>query len=181
MSIRSLNLKKKGSVLADQKGMAMIEALPIVWVMFVLMGATLGSWGIVQTAILHSIAARNYTFFLFNNRADLSYLRDFADEEYPGLSGDVSQKYYREDSGEGHGYRFSYISSENPSGDDVLATLRKVDFRNITYHDRSDFLRDSEHSNIKAEITPRNTNKKVGPAWIMVGYGICLSAKCGDD
>ena len=62
----------------NKKGLVILEAIPIIWVMFVLMGATLGSWGIVHTAVLNSIAARNYTFFLFNNRADLSYLRDFS-------------------------------------------------------------------------------------------------------
>ena len=179
---------KQKKFIKNQKGMAMLEALPIIWVMFVLLGATLGSWGIAHTAVLNSIAARNFTFFLFNNRSDLSYLRDFGSQEYPDvvpvLSYDVRKRYYREDynggSWNGHGKRFSYITSEtNP--DDLTATLRRVDFRKINYDDRSDFLSEPEHTNIRNKIEQRNINKKVGPAWIMVGYGICLSAKCGDN
>ena len=172
--------------LCGKRGMAMLEALPLIWVMFVLMGATLGSWGIVHTAVLNSIAARNYTFFSFNNRSDLSYLRDFGERDYTGLSSLTGgEVFYREDSGgsvAGPGKRFAFIVSEkHPSGSDkTTATLRRVDFRKITYDDRSDFLGDPEHTNIEALIDPKNENKKVGPAWVMVGYGICLSAQCGD-
>lgn len=171
--------------LKNQKGMAMLEALPIIWVMFVLMGATLGSWGLAHTAVLNSIAARNYIFFLFNNRSDLSYLRDFG-SDYSSVSDDVGDRYYREDydggTWVGHGVRFSYVGSENSRSDlEAKATLRRVDFRNFTYDDRSEFLREPEHTGIRNKIPSRNVNQKVGPAWIMVGYGICLSAKCGDN
>ena len=169
-----------------KRGMAMLEALPLIWVMFVLMGATLGSWGIVHTAVLNSIAARNYTFFSFNNRSDLSYLRDFGEEDYSSLANRMDKVFFREDySGggvTGPGKRFVFISSEkHPSGSNkTTATLRRVDFRKITYDDRSDFLGDPEHTNIESLIDTKNENKKVGPAWVMVGYGICLSAQCGD-
>ena len=172
--------------LPGKKGMAMIEALPLIWVMFVLMGATLGSWGIVHTAVLNSIAARNYTFFSFNHRSDLSYLRDFGASDYGRVSNTTTAVFFREDhsggSVTGTGRRFSFIASENhPSGSDkTSATLRRVDFRKITYDDRSDFLSDPEHTNIGALIDSKNENRKVGPAWVMVGYGICLNVACGD-
>ena len=167
----------------DRKGMAMLEAMPIMWVMFVLMGATLGSWGIVHTAVLNSIAARNYTFFLFNNRSDLSYLRDFGQDNYSSLMNTLVNRYYREDENSGYGKRFSYIASEKATASrNLTATLRRADFRKLTYADRSQFLGEPEHSKIKDKIPDdRNESKKVGPAWIMVGYGICLSAKCGDN
>ncbi len=175
---------KSKQFIKNQRGLAMLEALPIIWVMFILLGATLGSWGIAHTAILNSIAARNYTFFLFNNRSDLSYLRDFARQEYSILSDDVRDQYYREDYNgsnfSGHGKRFSYIASEANPDDPLTATLRRVDFRSVSYADRSEFLSDPEHTYKIEEIEDRNINQKVGPAWIMVGYGICLSAKCGD-
>ena len=162
----------------DQKGIAMLEALPIIWVMFVLLGATLGSWGIAHTAILNSIAARNYVFFLFNNRSDLSYLRDFGRYDYNSLSNYKTEKIFYAQKGE----RFSYITSEKDPGGglDPMATQRRGDFRNPAYHDRSGFLSDSDHSRIHDLIPERNTQKKVGPAWIMIGYGICLNAKCGN-
>ncbi|MYE07281.1 MAG: hypothetical protein F4X95_00780 [Oligoflexia bacterium] len=171
-----------------KRGMAMIEVLPLIWVMFVLMGATLGSWGIVHTAVLNSIAARNYTFFSFNHRSDLSYLRDFGQADYPGVSNATSAVFFRRDNSGGSvtgtGRRFSFIGSEDhPSGaDKTTATLRRVDFRKGQYTsgDRSHFLADPEHTNIVGLIEPKNENKKVGPAWVMVGYGICLDEKCGE-
>ena len=177
---------KPKKLIKNQKGFAMLEALPIIWVMFVLLGATLGSWGIVHTAVLNSIAARNYTFFLFNNRSDLSYLRDFAGDDYNAVfDNGVEHIYYREDndggSRSGHGKRFSYISSEANPQDPFTATLRRVDFRKINYEDRSEFLSATEHTSKIETIEDRNINQKVGPAWIMVGYGICLSANCGDN
>lgn len=176
---------KQKKILKNQKGMAMLEVLPIIWVMFILLGATLGSWGIAHTAVLNSIAARHYVFFLFNNRSDLSYLRDFGRNEYSALDNRVRERYYREDSSggnwQGHGKRFSYIASEANPHDPLTATLRRVDFRQINYADRSEFLSGSEHTDIRNKIEQRNVSQKVGPAWIMVGYGICLSAKCGDN
>ncbi len=162
--------------------MAMLEAFLILWVMFVFLGATLGSWGIAQTAVLHSIAARNYSFFLFNNRSDLSYLRDFS---YPSLDKTLTSKYYREDGSPGRGgKRFAFIIPENSSPDagaNVLATLRKVDFREDLYSSSEDgVLGPMKHNNIKGAVPERNQNKVI-PAWIMVGYGICLSEKCGGD
>ena len=162
----------------DKKGIAMLESLPIIWVMFVLLGATLGSWGIAHTAVLNSIAARNYVFFLFNNRSDLSYLRDFGRYDYNGLPNLVTEKIYFAKKGE----RFSYITSEkDPGGDlDPVATQRRADFRNPAYDDRDGFLSDSDHTRIHDLIPGRNTRQKVGPAWIMIGYGICLNSRCGN-
>ena len=177
--------RKRKRNLKNQKGMAVLEALPIIWVMFILLGATLGSWGIVHTSILHSIAARNYNFFLFNNRSDLAYLRDFSKQDgYVGLKAEVHGRYYRIDNSTGHGKRFSYIVAKLPTlTTETQATLRRVDFRNITYDDRDKFLEGGyAHTNIDTanKVPDRNKKTKVEPAWIMVGYGICLSANCGD-
>ncbi|MDE0119490.1 MAG: hypothetical protein OXM55_05730 [Bdellovibrionales bacterium] len=167
-----------------KRGMAMIEAFPLIWLMFVLMAATLGSWGIVHTAVLNSIAARNYTFFSFNHRSDLSYLRDFGAADYGGVSDGTSNIFFRNDGGSeaGPGRRFNFIASEKhpPRSNQQTATLRRVDFRVKQYEfgDRSDFLADPEHTKIADIIGIKNENKKVGPAWVMVGYGICLSEDC---
>ncbi len=180
-------MQKSAKCYRRKKGMAMLEAFPIIWVMFVLMGATLGSWGVVHTAILRSIAARNYIFFLFNNRSDLAYLRDFDGNSYtttPPLGHEVGKHYYRYDApGGGLGHRFSYIQSDeepNP-GVDVYATLRRVDFQNFDdYGSGLEFLSDDEHKKISSMDLEKRNKKKVKKVWIMVGYGICLNAKCGD-
>ena len=167
-----------------QKGMAILEAIPIIWVMFVLMGATLGSWGLVHTATLNSIAARNFVFFYFNNRSDLSYMRDFHGtyDDVP-LGPEIKTHYFGK-----LGKRFSYIRDERVRGKAVATpTGRHVDFRKINsndpYPDRTDFLENEEHSRIFEISGPKiplnkKTKRKVGPAWLMVGYGICLNARC---
>ena len=156
------------------RGMAIIEILPIILVMFVLMGAALGSWGLVHTAILNSIASRHNSFFYFNNRSDLSYLRDFG-SSYRGLS--FIDSFYRDQKN-----RFAYITSENALQDaGTKATLRFVDFKNpgATCKDQgSKCLQGSKHNEIYNEVLPQRTDKLVSPAWIMVGYGICLNADC---
>ena len=170
-------LSKKGQqkrFLTNTKGMAIIEILPIILVMFVLMGAALGSWGLVHTAILNSIAARHNNFFYFNNRSDLSYLRDFG-SDYRGLS--FKPDFYRDQKN-----RFAFITSEDfQGGKSTLATLRFVDFKNPSANCKnqgSRCLQGSKHTSIYDEVLPGRTDKLVSPAWIMVGYGICLDADC---
>ena len=175
-------LRRNNSICWKIKGMAMLEILPIILVMFTLMGATLGSWGLVHTAVLNSIAARNYSFFYFNNRSDLSYLRDMGAEtgSYNRLSR-AGQKFYRAQSN-----RFAFITSENhDSGSgkgSSQATLRFVDFKLPAANCQGDSncLTQAEHNAIHGPTIHANQHNKklVSPAWIMVGYGICLSAAC---
>ena len=180
----------------NNRGLAMLEALPIIMLMFVLMGATLGSWGIVHTAILNSIAARNFTFFYFNNRSDLSYLRDFARPDGYGLSNDITNKYFRKDgqgTNDGMGKRFFYIWAEKTPSDakNVMpATLRRVDFRNLKNKpvNQGKVLFDGAHSTVDnidpgkaTKMEAGQTRYKHRKAWIMVGYGICLDANCGGN
>ena len=173
----------------NKKGLVILEAIPIIWVMFVLMGATLGSWGIVHTAVLNSIAARNYTFFLFNNRADLSYLRDFSEtNEYRSakLAMNFTNRYFKGNRGKGR--RFSYINKENPGGTNKAhPTQRPVSFgdnlqSDINDNDSGEILSTSADHNQIHRLVPLGRNKKkVKKAWIMVGYGICLCATCDSN
>ena len=174
----------------NKTGLVILEAIPIIWVMFVLMGATLGSWGIVHTAVVNSIAARNYTFFLFNNRADLSYLRDFSNKyEYRSapLARDFTNRYFKGNRGKGR--RFSYINKENVgSTNKAHPTQRPVSFgKNMKYTDSSGvapLIRPVSSARVWSDVSDRGRNKKRdkdGKAWIMVGYGICLCATCNSS
>ena len=165
----------------NRQGMAVLEALPIILVMFILMGAGLGSWGIVHTAILNSISARHYMFFTFNHRADLSYLRDFS-KDY-GLGARTDKKiFYRK-----LRQRFSYIRAEKaPAGTSAnFATSRFVDFMNPNSEREDPYgQRITEHMQLWKEpgLKPSQRNQKwVDPAWIMVGYGICLDSICSPN
>ena len=54
-------------------------------------------------------------------------------------------------------------------------------FGNQGYVDDGKFISNAGHNSIWDSIGIDGRNEqKVAPAWIMVGYGICLNAKCGD-
>lgn len=66
-------IKRPCHVHNNQKGLATIEALPLVVVFVVLITYGLGLFGFVHTAILHSIGARTYAFETFRNRTNVSF------------------------------------------------------------------------------------------------------------
>ena len=178
--------------LKNKKGLTILEAIPFILITFTLIGAVLGSWGIVHTSILYSISARHGNFKMFNNRSDLSYLRDYGSD----MTGEAV--FFRN-----KGWRFSFIQSTTPVGDNepkMTATARFVDFTNIKDdggqvkfekgagttqyddpHGDERFLTNDEHNKIQDFIPDDKNQRRVAPAWIMVGYGICLNAKCGDN
>ena len=173
----------KVSAVKNKNGYTILEAIPFIVIIFILLGAALGSWGLVHTALLHSIASRHGSFVYFNNRADLSYLRDFGDLP-------AAKIFYGRQN-----WRFSYVQSEKAIRlERQTATIRFVDFTspndtyfsgggggpfgNEGYKDDGNFLKPNEHNDIWKQVSDRRNYKKVAPAWIMVGYGICLTAKC---
>ena len=171
-----------------KKGMAMIEMIPVMLMMFILMGASLGSWGIVHTATLHSIAARNYAFFVFNNRSDLSYFRD---DQNPSR-----KTYYRTDARSNQhfmtGKRFHFIAKQKSSSSPPEAQVitRRVAFdKTVQYYNTNppsppNLLTPNERQNLMLDRRnydqSRSGGKKAIQVWIKVGYGICLDAGCGD-
>ena len=173
-----LRLRGSKSTRKNIKGIAMLEVLPIILIMFVLMGATLGSWGLVHTAILNSIAARHYSFFYFNNRSNLSWLRDMGVETGSYQFSSSDNRFYGS-----QGSRFAFITSENHSLGDkpAKASLRFADFKlpGASCEGDPNCLRPAGHNAIHGAIQANRRNKKITtPAWIMVGYGICLTAAC---
>jgi hypothetical protein len=153
----------------NQRGMAMIETLPILVIFLILIGHGLGFFGIVHTGILNSIAARSYAFETFRNRTDVSYFRDSGNPE--GFESRYNQV----------GNRFHSITSEtSPVDAQLFATTRPLAIgREVATSGAN--VRD--HNERIFEIQGRNRLGGVesSPAWIMVGYGICLNAKCGGD
>src|SRR5690606_25429703 len=65
----------KPKALQNEKGMAILEIIPISIICVLLLSFSFGFFGVIHTGILNSIAARNYAFETFNHRTDLSYFR----------------------------------------------------------------------------------------------------------
>jgi len=154
--------KNNKSFLFNQRGVVILETIPLIWVIFVLLGATLGSWGIVHTAIMNSISSRHNAFFILNHRSDLNYLRDFGPDHYPILSrpeDNIHRFYYGN-----IGSRFFFVQDENfvpGENTDSTATGRFVNFIKKDGYDvnQSDFLKSSsEHMRI-GELVSRLNQK----------------------
>ena len=176
--------KGKSTFLTNQKGLVILESIPLILVMFVLLGATLGSWGIVHTAIMNSIASRHNAFFVLNHRSELAYKRDFGRRQYPNTTLiDPHQEFFTE-----KGRRFFFVQDEDfdNSRKNSTATLRFVNFiaKDETYDGQPNFLRTAlDHRDImnqRVQDLGQENRTKVAKAWIMVAYGICLTATCGD-
>ena len=169
----------RSASLENNRGSAMIETLPLLVIFVVLLGFGLGFFGVVHTAIMNSMASRTYAFETFRNRADLTIFRD----SDTSLNSDpqFSQVHAR----------FHTVNDENINSaaqPGVFATVRQITFAPTTAPPQASGSGSggSSSSPILAHnsgifgIAPRNQSLGVSPAWVMVGYGICLDANCGD-
>ena len=153
----------------NQKGLAMIETLPILVVFIILLAYGIGFYGVVHTGILNSIASRAYAFETFRNRADLTYFRDRPSGPntlYLGLGNRVH----------GINHEDAAVTDGNPN---IVATTRRLDFRDSNADSGAN---QQDHNDLVFEIVGRNRGDgvKASPVWIMISYGICLDAACGD-
>lgn len=168
----------KNPHLQNQNGMAVFEIVPILVIFILLLNFSLGFFGAIHSGIVSSIAARNYAFETFRNRANLNYLRDVEDDGI-GASAAVDFYYLKE------GFRFhGVVSEQRPDENAWFATKRPIKFTEngsistsgeSATHNRkvaqiasnqraSDFIEQDEFSKI----------------WVRTLYGICLNMKCGN-
>ncbi len=143
----------------------MIETVPLIVIFVVLVSFGLGFFGIVHTAVLNSIGARTYAYETFRNRANLSYFRE------NGSGVDTPRTYHKKQ------WRFHAVQNENDRRTRFVPTTRPISFgRSVASGDNNVDV----HNQQIFQIQPRNERIAVNPAWIMVGYGICLTAACGN-
>jgi hypothetical protein len=161
---------KNKSILKNEKGMAMLEAVSLMVIFTMLLTYALGYWGAIHSATLNSIAARTYAFETFRNRADTTYHRD-------NDSVSVTEPLH----GKLFGFRFHGINSEKGSSTgDFEASRRPIAFGR-EFEPVGDNV--ATHNNRVYEIRGRNREGgvEVNPIWIKVGYGLCVTASCGGD
>lgn len=145
--------------------MATIEALPLLAIFIMLVGYSLGLWGSIHTSILHSIAARQYAFETFRNRADLTYHRWNSESNSHMAS---------------FGIRWHGITDEAGEVGVHRATARPLAIGREPAEEKGK----PEDHNVKIyQIEGRNREGgvEVNPIWVMIGYGMCLNMKCGGD
>lgn len=161
----------------NQKGMATIEVIPVLMIFILLFNFTLGFFGVIHTGILNSIAARNYAFETFRNRATLNYLRDI------DLDSGTDQIVYKVGGNRFHGI----VSETRKASEDWPVTIRPIRFTDVRSGvEELKGKNNSAHqatrkiaSNSKvSEISA--VDEGVNPVWIRSLYGICINVKCGD-
>lgn len=151
----------------DQRGMAILETVPLLVIFVVLMSFGLGFFGVIHTATLHSIAARTYSFETFRQRSNLYFFREDGSGEDVAQAQNYSKK----------GWRYQAVGHETDPRRRFVATERPIALgRAIASIDTNNQIHDQEIYRIPL----RNERVSVNPAWVMVGYGICLNAKCGN-
>lgn len=163
-----LEVKTLKRQLTNEEGMATIEALPILIVFIMLVAYMLGSFGIIHTGILHSIAARTYAMETFRHRANLTYFRDDPEQSETfhfqktgtRFHGVAPEKYDTKD-----GFRPTQRSIS------MVMTTDPINEKNVNVHENVSQIRDG--------VRVRE-NFAVNPVWIKVQYGICINARCGD-
>lgn len=151
--------------LSNEKGMAMIETIPLLVVFVVLLSFGVGLYGSIHTATLHSISARAYAFETFRQRSNLNYFR----EDASGLS---SPMHYKT-----KGFRFHGVSHETDQRTFFISTARPIAIgRSVAAMENNE----STHNLKVFDLQRRNTTVGVNPIWVMVGYGICIDSRCGN-
>ena len=147
--------------------MAIVETVPLLVIFVVLMSFGMGFWGVVHTAVLHSIAARTYAFEVFRQRASLMYHREDGSGLNPGDALNYSKK----------GWRYMAVNHEKDQRNKFVATTRPIALgRAIANSDTTE----ATHNETIYDLLPRNERTSVNPIWVMVGYGICLNQTCGN-
>jgi hypothetical protein len=162
-------LKSSRKILNSEKGMAVLEIIPILVMFVLLISFTLGFFGVIHTGILQSISTRNYAFETFAHRQNLVYLRSNADDEA------YKNSFYQKSQ-----VRYHYTVNENLHDGEQrpFPSERAIRFyASIEQEGRSDSIHSGEIN--KAEFGQRYTGQGVNPVWIKVAYGICLTAACG--
>lgn len=156
----------KNSRIGNEKGLAILETVPLIVIFILMISFGMGFFGIVHTAILHSIAARTYAWETFRSRSNLYYYR----EDGSGLE--------RPFNFTNKGWRYHAVQHESDDRDFFVATTRQISMGSNSAPE-GDMAKETHNQGI-FQILPRNEKINVNPAWVMVGYGICLNAQCGN-
>ena len=155
MAVKSIfSLKTKPLFLKNQRGVAVVEMLPLLAVFIILFGFTFAFWASIHRGILQSIAARYYAFRVINHRANLLYTRDTKRQR-----NNIS--YFKR-----NGFRwFSVVDYQEGESPDPKPTKKRLNL--------------FEGGVGSLSPLPSNAGRRVNPIRLKTGYGICIDFSCG--
>lgn len=174
----TLNPQRKKKKRND-KGMALIEAIPVLFMVILVFNFSLGFFGAVHSGILNSIASYNYTMETFRFRNNLIYFRpgggtaNYA-KSMNRVHGVIGDGYAKRDMQRGRWP--ATVRSVVVSGVDKIEAQQNPDQVDHTYGNRN------TTSVWKAIAGFTASSEQEAPAtpeiWVKTVYGICLNADC---
>jgi len=184
--MRFINLKrrKKKSLAQNEKGMAMLEAIPVLFTLVLIFNFSLGFFGAIHSGILNSIASYNYAVETFRFKSNLMYFRPGGGttnyskslNRVHGTTQDGSEvQVGKEDKGKWpvtlRGITFNFIKDDAKRGLASQGAESNRDWADKNsstniWHADSKYIPDGSN----AIQTPR--------IWVKTIYGICLNAVC---
>lgn len=174
MGVRMKKIKKR-VFKKSEKGLALVESIPVLFMIVVIFNFSLGFFGAIHSGILNSIASYNYTLETFRFRSNLMYFR-------PGDTGLVNYKLTKN---RVHGVT---QDGNTPPSDSQkgkwLATVRSPAFsNNLVAAEASHAYADKNNNgvwSIDSAYTPQASSIEISEIWIKTVYGICINADCGE-
>ena len=156
---------------STERGLAIIETIPLLFILVLLTGFSIGLFNVIHTGILHSIAARNYAFETLRYKSDAIYFRN--------LQGTVPSAHFRDKE-----VRFHTIISAGLGNEDRFVPS-KIPISFFPSHGRTPDNSDDVHQRDISEIASKrrfgDPKRGSNPVWLRVGYGICINSSCGND
>ena len=171
-----LNFKTKPKKKKNNKGMALIEALPVLFMVILVFNFSLGFFGAIHSGILNSIGSYNYTLETFRFRSNLMYFR-------PG----AGASHYDKSMNRVHGVIGDGYSKKDTKIGRWPATVRSITISGVDkmeskYLAQADHNKASQTSVWKAIAGFTDSSEDDAPItpeiWVKTVYGICLNADC---
>lgn len=170
------NRKKRSS--NNEDGMAIVEALPVLFMVVIVFNFSLGFFGATHSGILNSIASYNYTLETFRFRSNLMYFR-------PGSS----LSHYKKSMQRVHGITAEGYRKNDVDRDKWPATVRNIAMTpknnsalNAENYDVTEHERKNPTSVWSVLAGSEPSSEEDGPKspeiWIKTVYGMCLNADC---
>ena len=160
----------------NNKGMALIEALPVLFMVVLVFNFSLGFFGAIHSGILNSIGSYNYTLETFRFRSNLMYFR-------PG----AGPSHYAKSMNRVHGVIGDGYSKKDTQKGKWPATVRSISVSGVDKLE-SKYLADAEHNKanktsvwraIAGYTASSEDDAPITPEiWVKTVYGICLNADC---
>lgn len=188
----------KFNVQKNNKGMAILEMIPIIVIVMLLLNFSIGFFGAIHTGILQSISARNYAFETFRHQPNLYYLRQPSTDPAALLeefsAGNKGVAFESSLGNRVHGTTGKFSTSADP---ERIASARNISFFkdlsliNITMNPEAASGENSttvHNENGNKNILSTNNNygnqnesvQSITSIWVRPQYGICFDSRCGD-